>query len=149
MRDESTAFEAVDYALRFVGRRYQWGEAPGGGDDPVFGFDCSGFVSEVLRGVGVFSPSQRENARGILQIFKKNIMGFPYAGVLAFYGSNPAAPTHIAMLKGPRFVVEAGGGNSKTTTDAVAAARNAFVRIRPLHYRSDLICMVDPFLQGT
>ena len=147
MRDEPLAFEAVDYALRYVGRRYLWGEAPGGGDDPVLGFDCSGFISEVLRGVGLFSPSQRENARGILKIFKNKLVGFPDAGVLAFYGSNPDAPTHIAMLKSARFIVESGGGNSKTTTDAVAAARNAFVRIRPLHYRKDLICMADPFLQ--
>ena len=39
---------AVKYAMAFIGTPYVWG-----GDDPMGGFDCSGFCIEVLKGVPV------------------------------------------------------------------------------------------------
>jgi len=146
MRNEPLAFTAIEYAQRFIGKRYYWGSSVGAGDDPIFGFDCSGFISEVLRGMGVFSYAQRENARGILTIFRSKIVTEPTVGVLAFFGSVPFAPTHIAICKDSKFLIEAGGGDSTTMTDEKAAIKNAFVRMRPIMYRRDLIHLVDPWL---
>lgn len=146
MRDLKLAEMAVEYALRFIGKRYYWGEGIGKGDDPVFGFDCSGYISEVLRATGVFNNAQRENAAGILTIFKKKVAPGPDIGVLAFYGSKPNAPTHVAIFRDERFILESGGGNSSTINDTTAAIRNAFVRMRPYTYRSDLIALADPFM---
>lgn len=146
MRNDPLAFLAIEYAQRFIGKPYHWGEAPGAGDDPIFGFDCSGFISEVLRGAGIFKSAQRENARGILTIFKSKIVSDPAPGVLAFFGANPAAPSHIAIFRDSKFLIEAGGGNSDTITDTVAAKRNAFVRMRPIEYRDDLLLLADPWL---
>lgn len=146
MRNDQLAFLAIEYAQRFIGKRYYWGEGPGRGDDPIYGFDCSGLVSEVLRGVGLFSSAQRENARGILSIYGGRMIKDPVPGALAFFGSIINAPTHIAICKDSKFLIEAGGGNASTLTDEAAAIRNAFVRMRPINYRGDLLRLVDPFI---
>ena len=38
----------VDYALSFTKIPYRWA-----GDDPMAGFDCSGYLQEVLASVGM------------------------------------------------------------------------------------------------
>jgi cell wall-associated NlpC family hydrolase len=147
MRNDPLAFLAIEYAQRFIGKPYHWGEAPGAGDDPIFGFDCSGFISEILRATGLFKPSQRETARGILEIFKSETVLDPAPGVLAFFGTDklPTPISHIAICRDSKFLIEAGGGNSSTVTDQTAAIRNAFVRMRPISYRGDLVVFKDPW----
>jgi hypothetical protein len=41
-------------------------------------------------------------------------------------------------------MLEAGGGNSKTTSLAVAAEQNAYVRIRPIRFRKDVFGFRNP-----
>lgn len=120
-----------DYALQFVGKPYRWG-----GDDPMAGFDCSGFVQELLASVGL-DPTGDQTAQALFDYFDKHGEGnpTPNIGVLAFYGESVTKIVHVAMLIDPYRVIEAGGGGSKTTTLEAATNQNAYIRIRHLSGR--------------
>ena len=130
--------------MQFVGLPYIWG-----GDDPIRGMDCSGFAQEILEAFGAHpSPGQDLTAQGLYDALQKtgqyNNSGI---GALAFYGKDFRRITHVAIIIGPNLIIEAGGGGSKTLTDKDAAAQNAYIRIRPLKRRSDLIACILPKYQ--
>lgn len=133
----------VAYVASFVGLPYRWG-----GDDPIQGFDCSGLAQEALASVGI-DPLGDQTAQGLYEAFKGRSVpasGFPIAaGCLCFYGKSVKAITHVAISIGENLMIEAGGGGSKTLTAADAAQQNAYVRMRPIHRRGDLVAVVDPF----
>jgi cell wall-associated NlpC family hydrolase len=138
---------AIDYAKRFIGIRYYKGSgAPDSpiteGDDPVYGFTCSGLICEILRGVGLLGHRDRLTAIKIYRRFEANaVTGPPRRGDLVFYGKmEPGIEpelVHIAMMLDDWHIIEAGGGNNDTDTDIEAAKRNAFVRIRPVEFREN------------
>ena len=128
--------------LSFLNIPYRWG-----GDDPMWGFDCSGLVEEVLSIIGC-KPPGRQTAQGLYTLFlnqtqsgKSNIRD---VGTLAFFGSSVAAITHVAMLIDEETIIEAGGGDHTTVSSDVAASQNAFVKLRPLSYRQDLVALLRP-----
>lgn len=91
--------QLVDYAMQFVGGRYQYG-----GSDPHTGVDCSGFTRYVLQnGAGV--PMGRSSTAQSRQ-------GVPVSvdqmqpGDLIFYGSGNSI-NHVAMYIGNGQVVHA------------------------------------------
>lgn len=131
------------YALSFLGKNYLFGTAPGGGDDPIYGFDCSGFVCEILRAAGVVPWNFRTTAQGLYYRMSTQ-PDFPDLGDLAFFGESRAKISHVAFCLDSTTMVEAGGGDETTTTLDVAAKKNAFVRIRPIKYRKDFICFARP-----
>ena len=128
-----------DYALQFVGTPYRWG-----GDDPMDGFDCSGFVQELLASCGIDPPAD-QTAQGLYNHFEK-LGGYNKhgCGALAFYGKSVTQITHVALMIDPYRIVEAGGGGSKTLTRQDAAAQNAYVRVRLLNARGDLVAVIKP-----
>lgn len=127
------------YALSFIGTRYRWG-----GDDPIQGFDCSGFVQELLASAGMDPPGD-QTAQGLFNHFEITGTWDSYTlGALAFYGESVTKITHVAMLLDQYRVIEAGGGGSRTNTIDDAATQNAFVRIRPIRRRCDLVAVVKP-----
>ncbi len=129
----------VEYALTFVGRPYRWG-----GDDPMTGFDCSGFVQELLASVGMDPPGD-QTAQALYNHFETRGERNAYlAGALAFYGESVAKITHVAMLLDQHRVIEAGGGGSATTSEAAASAQNAYIRVRPVNRRADLVAVIRP-----
>lgn len=126
------------YALSFLGLPYRWG-----GDDPVLGFDCSGLVQELLASVGMDPPGD-QTAEALREYFSVHgKASAPAMGALLFFGK-PGAATHIAMAIDGWRMIEAGGGGSKTNTEADAARQNAYVRIRPIANRRDLIAVLMP-----
>lgn len=134
----------VDYALSFVGLPYRWG-----GDDPILGFDCSGFVQEILASVGE-DPKGDQNAHSLFLHFKRygtiqkgNISG---EGDLAFFGTQSRV-THIAFCIDKYRMVEAGGGGSLIRTREDAEIKNAYVRVRPIDTRFDLVSIIRPEYQ--
>lgn len=127
-----------DYALKFIGQPYRWG-----GDDPIDGFDCSGLVLELLQSVGVWPKGVDANAQGIHDHFTGTVSE-PGFGVLAFYGKSTKEITHVAFCLGELLKLEAGGGGSHTVTRTDAAEQNAYVRIRPIKSRVDLIGLKLP-----
>ena len=127
------------YAMQFVGTPYKWG-----GDDPIDGFDCSGFIQELLASVGV-DPQGDQTAQKLFDHFEKYGQWNIYkCGALAFYGKSVAEITHVAMMIDTYRIIEAGGGGSKTKSKQDAADQNAYVRVRLLRNRKDLVAVILP-----
>lgn len=127
------------YALSFLGRPYLWG-----GDDPMSGLDCSGLVQEILASVGMDPPGD-QTAQALFNHFERDANWNVYAlGALAFYGKSVREISHVAFCLDQYLCIEAGGGGSLTTSAQAAAAQNAFVRIRPITRRKDLVAVLKP-----
>lgn len=129
------------YLISLAGTKYFYS-----GDDPVSGFDCSGLACEFLRATGLVSWNFRTNAQGLLNHFEHsgsfNAWGF---GALAFYGQDARQVVHVGICLDSKHMIEAGGGGPDTTTAEAASDKNAFVRIRPIKYRKDFLCVIKPF----
>lgn len=129
----------IDYAKSFIGKPYRWG-----GNGPL-GFDCSGFVQEVLASVGL-DPKGDQSAQALYDYFTINgrllIVDTPSGGDLVFYGENPKRISHIALMLNDWQQIGANSGDS-TCTDLVNAERlGAMVKVRPWNYRKDFIAFV-------
>ena len=132
----------IIYALSFVGRPYIWG-----GQNPLKGFDCSGFVQEVLASIGL-DPRGDQTAQTLYHHFLQIGYGSSCSrGALLFFGKSEDKITHIALALSDKIMLEAGGGGSKTVNADIAAKQGAFVRVRPIKSRSDLIAAIMPLYQ--
>ena len=121
-----------------VGRPYRWG-----GDDPINGFDCSGFVIECLQSVGVL-PDGDWTAQGLYNRFKANPRtGNFELGDLVFFSKNVESITHVEIMLNGELAVGASGGGSATISSDVAAKQNAYIKIRPILRRKDVVAVVD------
>ena len=129
----------IEYAKTLIGTPYKWG-----GSNPISGFDCSGLVQELLSAAGI-DPVGDQSAQAFHDHFVKtsqpNVMG---PGALAFYGKSEKEISHITFMIDERFCIGANGGGSKTVDEAAADKANAFVKIRPVDYRSDLVAILMP-----
>lgn len=134
-------YETECYLFSFVGVPYRWG-----GNSPILGFDCSGFAQEILQSAGLYHGPDT-NAQGLYEHFKyaETTKDLRDMGDLLFFGKDKASITHVAIAVNDIFMIEAGGGNSTTTTEVKADSQNAFVRMRPISNRKDLvaICKVE------
>lgn len=103
-------------------------------------FDCSGLVTWGLAAVGVLPFAARLNTN--CEVLWKQLPATenPQPGDLCLYG-NTDAPHHVMVLCEDRqFVFGAAGGDSTTTTDEIAAQKQAAVQYRPnAHYRGDFL----------
>jgi hypothetical protein len=95
---DAVAGDVVLYALGFIGVPYRWG-----GDDPSRGFDCSGFVRHVYRGVpGVDLPRTSEAMSRSGRRIDRAALG---PGDLVFFNTLGRAWTHVGIYLGDgRFV---------------------------------------------
>lgn len=124
------------YALSFLGRPYMYG-----GDDPIYGLDCSGFISELARAAGWIKWNERLNAQEFYNLFHfQKFSSVPELGALAFFGKGGSQVEHVGFCLDAVTMIEAGGGDSTTTDMAQASKRNAFVRMRPITFRRDFLC---------
>ena len=128
-----------DYAMSFLGTPYRFG-----GANRLQGLDCSEFVQELLRSVGLDPPGD-QNAQALFDHFSTagewNRHGM---GALAFYGKDAKHIGHVAMMLDTFRIIEAGGGDATTTTREAAEARGAMVRVRLLKARPDLVAVIRP-----
>jgi len=133
----------LDYAYSFLGTPYRWG-----GDDPLTGIDCSGLALEVLKAAGIYRGSFDTTAQGLYSDLLQK--GFaeetkqPDVLCLAFYGKSDKEITHVGICVSPTHMIEAGGGGSKVIDIKSASDANAFVRIRPIDSRSDIVAILKP-----
>lgn len=130
---------SIAYALSFLGAPYKWG-----GQGPE-GVDCSGLAVLVLQSEGRLPNIFDANSQGLYDYFMINKAyetSKPKPGCLAFYGKSLKQITHVAICLSETQIIEAAGGNSTTLTREDAAKRNAHVRIRPIHYRKDLVAII-------
>ena len=129
----------LDYAIQHCGVPYRWA-----GNNPLTGFDCSGFVQWLLRSVGL-DPPGRQTSQTLYDHFEATSERNSFTlGALAFYGKSVREVAHVAMLLDEYQVVEAGGGDHLTLTLEDAAAKDACVRIVLLNGRPDLVAILKP-----
>lgn len=130
--EELTIFREV--ALSHLGEPYVWG-----GDNPLEGFDCSGYAIECLKSVGRLPLAGDWRARDLQARFSTT--DIVQLGVLVFWGS-PAH--HMEVCLNDRVSIGAAGGTSHTTDRAAAIRDDAYIRIRPFRSRGP-VNFVDPF----
>jgi cell wall-associated NlpC family hydrolase len=130
------------YAQSFLGKPYIWG-----GDDPIKGFDCSGFVIEVLKGCGVLSGKIDLSSQQLHDtLLQKGAMAITSIeeGDLVFFGKSRKEITHVGLAISKNLMYEAGSGDSTVANAEIAAQKNAFIRQRPILNRGDLVAVVRP-----
>lgn len=140
-----------EVAMRLLGKPYQWG-----GDDTAGGFDCSGFVLELLKTVGYVGEKEDLNADMLMRRFEKKKQSAPREGCLLFTVDANGKAFHVVYCLDDIFQIGASGGTSKTVAIIpertkvtelqylialaemavpVAAIRdNAYIKIRPINY---------------
>jgi len=131
--------KAVDYAWAWIGTPYVWG-----GDD-FSGFDCSGLVIEILKGVGLLPHNYDTTANGLYIRYASKAVEKGSAGCLVFWFNSKMVAKHVEMMIDDLHTIGASGGGSSTKTIADAIAQNAFIKMRPFWYRGDIFKIVDPF----
>lgn len=130
-----------NYALSMVGVPYIWG-----GSNPIqgSGVDCSGFVQLVLAAAGIDPPND-QTAQGLYDALEDdsahNVRG---AGSIAFFGRSILKISHVGFCLDPYRMIHAAGGDSSCKTPKDAIAKNAFVKITLIDYRSDLVAIIKP-----
>lgn len=138
MSNRQTIASRVAWSL--IGKPYIWG-----GDDPVQGFDCSGFVIEVLKSVGMLPRNGDWTAAGLWSRFSDQRVAHPYEGCLVFWRNANGAISHVEYCLDEELSIGASGGCSSTTTIAEAIAQNAYVMVRPMRSRRRVAGYADPF----
>jgi len=138
---ESLRAIALRVAWECYGLPYIWG-----GDDPVRGFDCSGFVIEILQSVGIL-PSGDWTAGGLWGRFSPYQVQSPHEGCLVFWlKSSGTSIRHVEFCIGSGLSIGASGGGSRTRDAQAAIEQNAFIKVRPIEGRGRIAGYVDPFL---
>ena len=126
---------------RELGQPYVWG-----GNDPIYGFDCSGLVIEILKAVGVLPRIGDWTSEQLYLYFKNRETSRLRPGCLLFYvRSHKIGHVEIVwrVIGKTTLVIAAAGGGSKTKTREDAAEQNAYVKVRPI--REGYARAVDPF----
>ena len=137
---------AMKIAWSYLGTPYIWG-----GDDPE-GFDCSGFVVEVLKSVGVLPRKGDWTAETLfhhLNELKCIIWTYEVARVegslVFFYNKTQTAFVHVEIYVGKGLSLGASGGGSHVTNRKAAMDYNAFIKVRPCESDKRTKIIVDPF----
>jgi len=128
---------ALKVAWSFIGKPYIWG-----GDDPVRGFDCSGFAIECLKSGGVLPRSGDWTAHSLWSYFTH--ARDPYEGCLVFWGSPRVI--HVELCLDERFSIGASGGGSKILSEYDAVKQNAYIKVRPFRTRNGIAGFCNPFI---
>lgn len=129
---------ATKVAWSFIGKPYLWG-----GDDPMAGFDCSGFCIEILKSVGALPRKGDWTASGLYD--RLTAVEEAWEGCLVFWKNSSGKIIHVEYCLDDILSIGASGGGSKTTDEAAAIKQNAYIKVRPFNSRSGLAGFVDPF----
>ena len=145
MRNTHLVDLATKVAWSFHGLHYKWG-----GDDPMAGFDCSGFCIEILKSVGVLPREGDWRAVDLYNRFKPHSFPIAYEGMLVFWHSSKDENNiiHVEYCLDSTFSIGASGGGGSTITEQDAIEQNAYIKVRPFKSRKNVALILDPFLTG-
>jgi len=139
---------ATKIAWKYLGTPYIWG-----GDDPIFGFDCSGFVIEILKSVGILPRTGDWTAQGLYGMFSPDYVIATVEkikeGMIVFWhsSSNKTRIIHVEYCLNEELSIGASGGGSDNVTVQDAIDNNSYIKIRPFRSRENIYGYVDPFIE--
>lgn len=122
----------IELAKKYLGRPYVWG----GNCEAEGGYDCSGFVFQVLHQSGF--KVNRDTAQGYYNTFSKyetsksNIT----TGDLLFFGKSKSSISHIAIAISSTEMIESIGSKKNTITN-----KGKGVSISKITRRKDLVAV--------
>lgn len=129
----------IAYAKSFLHTPYKWG-----GNNPLEGLDCSGFVQQVLKSIGI-APKVRYSAKALHDFYLQDgTVGKLGKGSLCFYGKSPEYIDHVAFMVDEYRIIEAGSGDATCINRETAARLGAVVRMRPYNKRGDFLVAIMP-----
>lgn len=131
---------ALKIAFSFLGKPYLWG-----GNDPVAGFDCSGFCIEILKSVGILPRRGDWTAQGLWNRLSEKEVNGPYEGCLVFWTGSSDKIIHVEFAVNEDLCIGASGGGSKTQDRQDAIDQDAYIKIRPWKTRKNVKGFIDPF----
>jgi cell wall-associated NlpC family hydrolase len=111
--------------------------------------DCSGFVIECLKSVGVLPNKFDTTSQGLHDLLLSSggtKVTAAQEGDIVFFGVPKI--NHVALAISKDLMFEAGGGDSTVVDAKSAAAKNAFIRMRPITFRGDVAAIVRPNYKG-
>lgn len=129
----------LDVAWQNYGRFYSWG-----GDDPS-GFDCSGFVIEVFKSVGILPRGGDWTAAALWEMWKDKQVEIPNPGDLIFWENSRRHVVHVEIVINRELGIGASGGGSFVRSLEEAIQHNAFIKIRPIKTRAGVRGYINPF----
>ena len=142
--DDNMILAMILVAQSMLNTPYLWG-----GNSPLIGVDCSGFVQAVLSSVGIDPPGDQTSQGLYNSLSKKGWASRLGKGSILFFGKSRTELSHTAIAIDDTLMIEAAGGNSKTKTLADAIKADARVKISMIKRRSDLIAVLRPqFTKG-
>lgn len=122
----------IELAKKYLGRPYVWG----GNCEAEGGYDCSGFVFQVLQQSGF--KVNRDTAQGYFNTFSKyetsktNIA----TGDLLFFGKSKKSITHIAIALDSKTMIESIGTSKNTIKN-----KGKGISISNITRRKDLVAV--------
>lgn len=128
---------ALQWLMRMLNVPYKWG-----GAHPLEGLDCSGLVNEFHKSLGMVARDFDATAQVLYSIHKKlhsQKQKDCRLGDLVFYGRSEKDITHVAICLDDLLMLEAGGGGSRTVNKNKAEEQGAYVRMRPILTRKDIV----------
>lgn len=132
-----TKIEILNLQIQaYLGLPYLWG-----GATPITGFDCSGFVLELLQSIGFWANKQDGSSQEIADHFAATFGLTPQYGSLLFFGKSRENITHITFALSDKFMVEASSGDSTTINRDIAIKQQAYIKVRPISHRIDLVAI--------
>lgn len=122
--------DILSVAAKYIGMPYVWG----GESVREGGFDCSGYVYNVLRDCDI--TKSRDTAQGYFNRFKKNRIYNKEAGALLFFGKSINEITHVAICKNESQMYESIGGKKNTINN-----KGKGVTLSKISRRKDLVAI--------
>lgn len=123
----------INNCLKYIGVPYVWG----GESRAEGGFDCSGFVYNVLNDTGL--KVGRTTAQGYYNKFKSSPCNVQTRGALLFFGKSTSSITHVAISDGHGKMYESIGSKRNTKANPGKG-----VTLSNITRRGDLVAACDP-----
>lgn len=124
-----------------LGVPYIWG-----GNNPMTGLDCSGFIQIVLKKLGYIKDNQDRTAQDIFQYMSQNrasLCSELKGDCLLFFGKSVFDITHIALSIDSEWMIEAAHGGSQVVLEQHAIDKRAKVEFNRINRRKDLVIVLS------